>query len=150
MLSDSNITPLLTMLGAAEMASRRPVWGSTLVFELSAPLLPCPVCLRRRCMHLIFSSECVEFCAACLAVLKAASVSRAAALTAAPRRLQGPKRWQLAVRVIFAGKVLQLGGECGGKALCDWADWRSFLEGMVPSRDECPEFYAAWPPPPGG
>ena len=75
-LSDSNITPLLTMLGAAEMASRRPVWGSTLVFELSAPLLPCPVCLRRRCMHLIFSSECVEFCAACLAVLKAALVSR--------------------------------------------------------------------------
>ena len=65
-------------------------------------------------------------------------------------RLQGPKRWQLAVRVIFAGKVLSLGGECGGKTLCDWADWRSFLEGMVPSRDECPEFYAAWPPPPGG
>ena len=34
MLSDSNITPLLTMLGAAELASRRPYWGSTLVFEL--------------------------------------------------------------------------------------------------------------------
>ena len=33
-LSDSNITPLLTMLGAANEASRRPVWGSTLVFEL--------------------------------------------------------------------------------------------------------------------
>ena len=33
-LSDSNITPLLTMLGAAAQASRRPVWGSTLVFEL--------------------------------------------------------------------------------------------------------------------
>ena len=147
MLSDSNITPLLTMLGAAEMASRRPVWGSTLVFELSAPLLPCPVCLRRRCMHLIFSSECVGLCAAslCSKLLRCL-----AALTAAPRRLQGPKRWQLAVRVIFAGKVLSLGGECGGKALCDWADWRSFLEGMVPSSDECPEFYAAWPPPPGG
>ena len=50
-LSDSNITPLLTMLGAAEMASRRPVWGSTLVFELSARPPPPPpsfqVCLRR-------------------------------------------------------------------------------------------------------
>lgn len=33
-LSDSNITPLLTMLGAGDLASRRPYWGSTLVFEL--------------------------------------------------------------------------------------------------------------------
>ena len=33
-LSDSNITPLLTMLGAGELARRRPYWGSTLVFEM--------------------------------------------------------------------------------------------------------------------
>lgn len=94
-LSDSNITPLLTMLGAAAQASRRPVWGSTLAFEL----------------------------------------------------WQGSRTSDLGVRVVYNGKTLRLGGECGGQyPLCEWSDWRKLLEGMIPSPTECPEFYAAWHP----
>lgn len=94
-LSDSNITPLLTMLGAAAHASRRPVWGSTLVFEL----------------------------------------------------WQGRSDFELGVRVLFNGQTLRLGGPCEGQhPLCSWPDWRKLLEGMIPAKNECPEFYAAWDP----
>ena len=51
------------------------------------------------------------------------------------------------VRVLFNGKTLRLGGQCEGQyPLCAWDDWRKLLEGMIPTKSECPEFYAAWYP----
>jgi hypothetical protein len=33
-MSDSNLTPLMYMLGLPELAAHRPVWGSAIVYEL--------------------------------------------------------------------------------------------------------------------
>ena len=111
-LSDSNLTPLLTMLGARAAAARRPVWGSTIAFELwAAPA------------DKIISSV-------------------------------GGSMPSLAVRVIFNGKTLQLGGACAAEAqaglgYCSWTRWRELLAPLIPTTAQCPEFYRHWVPPSG-
>ena len=77
-----------------------------------------------------------------------------------------------AVRVIFNGKTLQLGGPCAstttdnaeaaaaaakkqqqqlGQAApvgtCPWTEWQELLAPLIPTAHQCPEFYTHWAPP---
>jgi len=111
-LSDSNLSPLLTMLGARAAAARRPVWGSTIAFELWA-----------------------------------------ASAGGIPSFVGGSTP-SLAVRVIFNGKTLLLGGACAAEALaglgyCSWTRWRELLAPLITTAAPCPEFYRHWVPPSG-
>eukprot|EP01052_Picozoa_sp_SAG31_P016039 SAG31_NODE_1049_length_10165_cov_2.564077_2_plen_500_part_00 len=142
-LSDSNLTPLLTMLGAGSAAARRPVWGSTIAFELwQAP-------------------------AATPAAAPPFDTSEPSTLPPSPVEPVGGalsarvEEAEIAVRVIFNGKTLQLGGSCAATTAtgdaaagarlpagtCSWTQWRELLAPLIPTARQCPEFYSHWTPP---
>lgn len=51
-----------------------------------------------------------------------------------------------AVRVLFNGHALSLGGACGDEdeVMCEWTAWQELLLTLIPTKHQCPEFYAAY------